>query len=1339
LGEIIMKNVFAAATLFCVCLCLSAQAYAQSNNATVSGTVSDSSGAFIPGVMVTATNIQTGVVTTALSNETGTYNLPNLQPGTYKVSGELPGFQTQTYTNVELGNAQQVRLNFNLQVNTVAQAVEVTVAADTLLATTSASVGNVLPENRVRDLPVIGRDALDLVTIQAGFRENQDMLQSNMRATATIAGISVTAANTTRDGISVQDNRYNLGVFSATHLNPDMVGEMRVILAPVDAETGRGAGQVQILTRSGTNRFQGSAVWNVQNSALNANTWNNNRTGADKTWFNRQQLSVNYGGPIIKNKTFFFALFDGQRMYSRENVLATVLTKEARQGLFRYFPGVVNGPADSPVTGGVNPSAPVVDALGNPVRPAAATGDLQSFSVFGPDPNRPGFDKTGYVQRVLAAMPLPNDFKDGGDGLNTAVFRWVRRGDSIIGGQQGLEDDINRNQINFKIDHNLSQKHKFNVAFSNEHLNSTTGRAAYPSETKWTGITYRKPMVITSSLVSTLSSNIVNEARFGLRRSDSLTQYPWDHPGTKDAVLAFLPNAGAVPFQGVPNTGTGATGINLRNNIVNQVAGNTNGNKSPLWTYADSLSWTKGKHSFKGGAELRLSRSWGINSASALPTVTNGAGNVTVAGIETARFPGLIGNNLTLARNLLIDLNGSVGSVTQAFILNDPNWTDFRGFGEPDGYFKERQWNQNEWSAFFKDDWKVRPSLTLNVGMRYEFYGVPYEAAGLTAALIGGGNAAFGYSGRSFSDYWNYGPRKGDDSAVEFIGPHSPNPGKQLYKTDWNNWAPAVGFSWSLPWFGKDKTTIRGGYGVSYQGGGRGLDLDNAVSAMPGLGDTPNITPTGFTDFSNLVLPLARNKPLQPVPLTQRNTNLTAWDPNDMSPYVQNFTFSVTRELVQGFTLDVRYIGTKGTKLFGGIPVNQGNFSTNGLLEALNAVRAGGESTLLDQMFKGINLAGAGFGPIGTTLNGVPQTAALQLRQSTTYRGNIATGNYSSIVAGGTTSFNESTITGVAGGLLRNANLPENFIVNNPQFRNVSINSNPGDSVYHSLQTQFTMRPLKGLQYQATYVWSKGISDCQGTSCSTWLNAVDRNLNRTLQASDRRHDFRANGTYELPFGPNRMFLSNSHGVIARVVEGWQMSWILNLTSGGPLDITGANTFLNGVTTPVGTTGGLVDIAGAFPKDIGKAQMTSTLPVFFAPGTFKIDQDPQCLGVTEAQGTRTACTLQAIKDAQGNTLLQNAQPGKRGNMGQSWVTGPGSFRFDLSAAKNVRLTESKSLQFRLDAKNVLNHPILGVPDLNINSPTFGQIPATINPPGSAVNPVQNITGSRQFQAQLRLNF
>jgi hypothetical protein len=230
-------------------------------------------------------------------------------------------------------------------------------------------------------------------------------------------------------------------------------------------------------------------------------------------------------------------------------------------------------------------------------------------------------------------------------------------------------------------------------------------------------------------------------------------------------------------------------------------------------------------------------------------------------------------------------------------------------------------------------------------------------------------------------------------------------------------------------------------------------------------------------------------------------------------------------------------------------------------------------------------------------------------------------------------------------------------------------------------------------------------------------------------ASDRRHDFRANGSYELPFGPGRTLLGTSHGPLARLVEQWQMSWILNLTSGGPIDITGTNTYFGG---------SLVDVVGNFPKNVGNAQMTGSLPSFFAPGQFQIVDDPQCAAVTTLQATKTSCTNKAIADASGHIILQNAQPGKRGNLGQSWVTGPGTFRFDLSAAKTVKISESKSLQFRLDAKSVLNHPILGTPDLNINSATFGQFQPTIAPPG-AVGAVQNVTGARQFQAQLRVNF
>src|SRR5262249_49505437 len=152
----------------------------------------------------------------------------------------------------------------------------------------------------------------------------------------------------------VQNNRRTIGVNSNAAINQDLVEEVRVIVAPVDAETGAGVGQVQILTRSGTNQYKGTAMWNVQNSALNASPWSTNRLGIKPTWFNRNQWTVAYGGPIVKNRTFFFALLDGQRMNSRNIVETPVLTAAARQGLFRFFPGVVNGNAESQVTFGSN-------------------------------------------------------------------------------------------------------------------------------------------------------------------------------------------------------------------------------------------------------------------------------------------------------------------------------------------------------------------------------------------------------------------------------------------------------------------------------------------------------------------------------------------------------------------------------------------------------------------------------------------------------------------------------------------------------------------------------------------------------------------------------------------------------------------------------------------------------------------------------------------------------------------------------------------------------------------------------------------------------------------------
>src|SRR5690242_2170045 len=239
-----------------LCLTFTLPLFGQSN-ASLSGTVSDAANALIPGVSVTAKNTATGVVSTAVTNETGTYNIPSLLPGTYSVTSELPGFQTRTFTDVRLGNAQ-VRLNFTLDLATVATAIEVTASADRLLLESTSSVGGVLPEKTVRDLPVVGvmgNDVLNQVRTLPGLNLSNDLvLQAN---DSKLAGVSAANVNIQRDGVDASAaGRWPAGIQSATIINPDLVGEIRMILSPVDAELGRGNAQIQVQTRSGTNKFK---------------------------------------------------------------------------------------------------------------------------------------------------------------------------------------------------------------------------------------------------------------------------------------------------------------------------------------------------------------------------------------------------------------------------------------------------------------------------------------------------------------------------------------------------------------------------------------------------------------------------------------------------------------------------------------------------------------------------------------------------------------------------------------------------------------------------------------------------------------------------------------------------------------------------------------------------------------------------------------------------------------------------------------------------------------------------------------------------------------------------
>src|SRR5262245_52155817 len=424
---------YVATAVVLLSLFVSFNAFSQSTNATVGGTVQDATGAFIPGVTVTATNVGTGIVTTVVSNEAGVYQFASLQPGTYEIKSELPGFQTAIVKDFPLGGAQQARLNFTLQVGAAAgTTIDVAVAADALLATSSNSVGTVLPEYKVRDLPLAVRDVMGLVAQTAGVQSANGLISN-------FAGGRISQLNTTRDGINVSAGRFEDGAWSLTYTSPDLVEEVKVVVAPVDAQTSRGSGQVSMVTRSGTNQVHGAVFWANHNSALDANNWFNNLNNVAKNYDNRNQFGARIGGPIVKNKTFFFLLFEGQRDVKRENVVGTTLTDMARQGIFRYFPGVDNG--------NVNSATPTVNRDGTPRAPNA-TAQLSAIDLFGnctfngapvpncqqfSDPLRPAISTSAYMQETLRRMPHPNEFTAAGpgepatDGLNTANIRFVRR------------------------------------------------------------------------------------------------------------------------------------------------------------------------------------------------------------------------------------------------------------------------------------------------------------------------------------------------------------------------------------------------------------------------------------------------------------------------------------------------------------------------------------------------------------------------------------------------------------------------------------------------------------------------------------------------------------------------------------------------------------------------------------------------------------------------------------------------------------------------------------------------------------------------------------------------
>ena len=651
----------AATALLLTCAAL----FGQGTTSRVLGLVEDPSGAIVAGATVKLTNEGTGVVFTTKSSDAGTYVFEAVQPGAYSLSVEATGFRKYVATGNRVSIGQPATVNAKLEVGTMAEAVEVTAAAEVVETNSSGNYGNVVTQQQVADLPIVGtrgRNPLDLVITQPGVVSGAN----------TGGGIHVNGArdrswNYTLDGIDVNDSSQGGSNTTSFRVNPDMLAEFRLLTGNNTAENGRNSGgQVAMVTRTGGNAIHGNGFWFYRTPRLNANEWENPVLNVGKTQLQQNIFGGGIGGPIRKNKTFFFFEIQALRARSSTTTSRTVYTAQARQGIFRYVKGGRNQPA------GVSGAS--VDASGN-VLPGVSIG---TYDIGASDPQRLGLDPQ--IQGIVKDMPLPNNFTVG-DGLNTAGFNFTP-----------LASERQHDQT-VKIDHVINTKNSIygRVVWGRDDslcdiVNS--GQPIFPNGPCLVN-TLRGPRNFAVNWRYTPTARMTNEFVLGENRYDPIFGSPADLNK-----LTILSAPVDTPWQ---------------YEFGNQRVVST-------WQAVDNFAYFRGAHAWKFGFNLRRVREEdqrgsvaGINAGEDInfSTTTNTV-DPTTFGIPADLNTTFDRPNLQSSINFLL---GRIGTFQRGFVAQGDQWT------KSPFQFDTRY---PEYEFYGQDTWKVRRNLTIDLGLRWE-------------------------------------------------------------------------------------------------------------------------------------------------------------------------------------------------------------------------------------------------------------------------------------------------------------------------------------------------------------------------------------------------------------------------------------------------------------------------------------------------------------------------------------------------------------------------------------------------------------------------------------------
>ena len=652
-GRLLRSRVWGVAALT---LLISASAFAQTPVGRVSGTVLDQSGGALPGATVTLTNVGTNQVDTAVTSETGAFLFAQVPAGTYKVTVSLESFKTQEYTNVVVAVGQEYSLTAKLAVGGITDTVTVTAGASTVQTTTPEVTSTVL-QKQVLDIPLANRDITNLIKLQAGVPGVA------VRANTSINGGRPTWTQVTLDGINIQDNfiRTNSLDFLPNRPTSDNVAEFSITTSVAGADTAGGATTVRMVTPMGTNRFTGSIYEFNRDSAFSANSFFNNASQTPKPELSRHQFGGRLGGPLQRDKAFFFFNYEGMRQKTQTaQNLAIPATPGYANGEFRY-----------------------VDLSGN-----VQTVNVLQLSGLTVDPT--------IRTEILSRLPDPSQVNNFDTGNSTAA-RLLR----TAGYRFNQTDLNNRDSFTGRLDYTLTPAHRLEGVFA--YFKETDDR------TDLDRISPDRPLVYTSSDPKRFalawrwvgSANFSNEVRGGANLAPVAFVSDWTFPG---GVLFSTAPVGLTNPQGGFNTGA---------------AFMSQGRFTDTYQLNNNASWVKGDHQLQFGGNWQRVRVNPYNFAGQFPVVTTGFTAAAPASVQlnSAMFPGGISSaDLSAANAMAAFLSGTVSAVNQTFQVRDAT------SGYVPGIPSNEFYTLDNIALFVQDNWRWKPNFTVRAGLKWEYY-----------------------------------------------------------------------------------------------------------------------------------------------------------------------------------------------------------------------------------------------------------------------------------------------------------------------------------------------------------------------------------------------------------------------------------------------------------------------------------------------------------------------------------------------------------------------------------------------------------------------------------------